>query len=32
MHFEAQLLSFHLPHKFAPTAQIQVAILTGRLL
>jgi len=29
---KAQLLSSHLPHKFAQTAQIQVAIITGRLL
>jgi len=29
---EAQLLSSHLSHKFAQTAQIQVANITGRLL
>jgi len=32
MQLKAQLLSLHLPHKFAQTAQIQVASLTGRLL
>jgi len=29
---KAQLLSLHLPHKLAQTAQFQVASLTGRLL
>jgi len=29
---KAQLLSSHLPHKVAQTAQIQVANITGRLL
>jgi len=29
---KAQLLSSHLPHKFAQTGQIQVANITGRLL
>jgi len=29
---KAQLLSLHLPHKLAQTAQIEVANITGRLL
>jgi len=32
MQLKAQLLSSHLPHKFAQIAQIQVANLIGRLL
>jgi len=32
MQLKAQLLSLHLPHKYAQTAKIQVANLTGRLL
>jgi len=32
MQLKAQLLSSHLPYKFAQTAQIQVASLAGRLL
>jgi len=32
MQLKAQLLSSHLPHKLAQTAQTQVANLTGRLL
>jgi len=32
MQLKAQLLSLHLPHKFAQTVQIQVVNLTGRLL